>query len=99
MKISSKTLKYLAVAGAIVMSAAYASDRETMCSQTCVQAATNASDAAKQSIAQQMYQSCGQIADATGRSQCFATIPTVVNQQSQQVYTSVYNSCMGSCLR
>jgi hypothetical protein len=98
MKISSKMFKYLAVAGAIVMSAAYAGDRENMCSQTCTQAAQSASESAKQSISQQMYQSCGQIADAAGRSQCFAAIPTVVNQQGQQVYTSVYNSCMGSCL-
>ena len=92
MKISSKLFKCLAIAGAIVMSAAYAGDRETMCSQTCAQAA-------KQSIAQQMSESCAQIANPAGKSQCYASIPTVVNQQSQQVYSSVYNSCMGSCLR
>jgi hypothetical protein len=99
MKISSKMFKCLALAGAIVMSAAYASDKETMCSQTCAQAARNASDQAKQSIAQQMNQSCAEIADPAGKSQCYAAVPTVVNQQGQEVYTSVYNSCMGSCLR
>ena len=99
MKISSKMFKYLAIAGAIVMSAAYASDRETMCSQTCAQAAQSATESAKQSIARQMSESCAQIADPAGKSQCYAAIPTVVNQQSQQVYSSVYNSCMGSCLR
>jgi hypothetical protein len=98
MKISSKMFKYLAIAGAIVMSAAYADDRQTMCSQTCSQAAYSASESAKQSIAQQMAQSCSQISDPAGQSQCYAAIPTTVNQQGQQVYSSVYNSCMGACM-
>lgn len=91
--------KYLAVAGAIVMSAAYADDKLNMCSATCATAARSASDSAKVSIAQQMNASCAEISDPSGKSQCYAAVPTVVNQQSQQVYDSVYNSCMASCMR
>ena len=95
MKISSKMFKYLALAGAIVASAAYAD--QTACSQTCAVAAQQASDSARASISQQMYQSCGQIADQTARNQCFIAVPTAANNQASQVYTSVYNQCMGSC--
>ena len=97
MKISSKMFKYLAIAGALVASAAYAQDALTMCSKTCSAAAQQASDAARTSISQQMYQSCGQIADQTARNQCFIAVPTAANNQASQVYTSVYNQCMGSC--
>jgi hypothetical protein len=96
MKISSKMFKYLAIAGALVASAAFA-DAGSMCSATCSQAAQQASDAARTSITQQMYQSCGQIADPTARNQCFLAVPTEANKQASQVYTSVYNQCMGSC--
>jgi hypothetical protein len=98
MKISSKMFKYLALAGAIVASAAYAQNQGAMCGQTCSAAAQQASDAARTSITQQMYQSCGQIADSTARNQCFLAVPTEANKQASQVYTSVYNSCMGSCM-
>jgi hypothetical protein len=94
MKISSKMFKYLAIAGALVASAAYA---QSGCNMTCAVAAQQASDAARTSISQQMYQSCGQIADQTARNQCFAGVPAAANNQASQVYTSVYNQCMGSC--
>ena len=97
MKISSKMFKYFALTGAILMSAAYASDLDNMCSANCSAIAQRTSDSAKQSIAQQMNESCAQISDPAGKSQCYAAVPTVVNQRGMEIYTSVYNSCMTSC--
>ena len=99
MKISSRIFKYFAIAGALVMSAAYAQDAHDMCVRNCTQIAQQTADSAKQSIAQQMSESCGRIDDATARGQCFAAVPNAVNQQSQQIYTYVYNSCVNSCGR
>jgi hypothetical protein len=97
MKISFKSFKYLALAGAIVASAAYADTRN--CGATCAQAAQQASDSAKQSIIQQMTQSCSQIPDSNGRTQCYASIQATADQQAQSVYSYVYGSCMSSCGR
>jgi hypothetical protein len=95
MKISSKmTLRFLAIAGAIVMSAAYAED---YCSAPCTAAAQDAANQAANYYATQQSNYCGTLTDYSARSACYAGVPAYVQQQSQVVYNSVYNQCLSSC--
>jgi len=94
MKISSKTFKFLAIAGAIVMSAAYAQD---YCDAPCTAAAQDAANRAANYYGTEQSNYCGTLTDPSARSACFAGVPAYVQQQSQAVYTSVYNQCLSSC--
>ncbi len=97
MKISSSmSFKLLALAGAMMVSTAFAASYDA-CDGACTRYAQDAYASAKSYYTTQQTNYCNGLADPNARSACLASVPASAEQQAQGVYTYVYNECTRSC--
>ena len=93
---SSMSFKLLALAGAMMVSTAFAASYDA-CDGACTRYAQDAYASAKSYYTTQQTNYCNGLADPNARSACLASVPASAEQQAQGVYTYVYNECTRSC--